>query len=557
MSNLYSKSRQYLRRVVESFSKPERGIFIFLGLVLAVGTIGVAYKVNQAFTVEVPLYGGEYKEGILGTPRFINPVLARTDADRDLTRLVFSGLMRQVANGSLKPDLARGYEISEDGLTYTFFLRDNIVFHDGNPITPSDIIFTIDLIQNNLTESPEASRWAGVKAEAPNSHTVIFTLTEPFAGFLANTTLGIVPQHLWQGLAADQLSFSSLNNEPVGSGPFKVSKIKQTKAGIPTEYKLSAFRRYAHGKPSVKTITLRFYPNESELIDAFSRQSINGMGAVSPQNLVDLDYEILESSPLPRLFGLFFNRTSNVALQDKAVRQAINLIIDREELISTVLYGQGTAIYGPLPVHQASTDLPDEDGVEILDNAGWTLNDEGLRTKRGRTLQFSISTSDTLELRQAAEVIQATLVRYGFDVNLRVFDIGNLEEEVIRNRNFDALLFGQVLNHDTDLYAFWHSSQINSPGINISGYSNTEVDKALEASLSETNTAEREKLYQTIATEVNDDLPAIFLYSPNYVYVTNERINNFDLGRLTNGQDRFHDVHTWYVKTEKVWTMFE
>lgn len=558
MSNLYSRSRQYLSTIIESFSKPERIVFVLLGIVLLAGTLGMVYTVNQTFTVEVPLYGGEYKEGIIGTPRFINPVLAKTDADQDLTRLIYSGLMRNTANGNLEPDLARAYEISEDGLTYSFFLRENLVFHDGTPVTPSDIIFTIDLIQNTATESSEATKWLGVKAEAPNSHTVVFTLTEPFSGFLSNTTVGIVPRHLWQGLAPDQLSFSSLNNQPIGSGPFKVRKLKQTKAGIPIEYQLTAFRRYAHGRPSVENIALHFYQNEEDLIKAFSRKEINGMGTISPKNLVNLDFEILESSPLPRLFSLFFNQANNIALQDKSVRQAIDALINRDELIAVVLGGQGSPLHSPIPINLGveSTPVKSVDGLAILDKAGWKLNADNLRTKNGRPLQFSISTTDTPELRQAAELIQNTLIQAGFDIDLKIFSIGSLEEDVIRNRNFDVLLFGQVLNHDTDLYAFWHSSQSTSPGINISNYSSKNVDELLEQSLAETSQDARLTLYQKIANTITTDLPAVFLYSPNYVYVTNKHIKNFDLGRLTSSQDRFHDVHTWYIKTEKVWTIF-
>ena len=163
-------------------------------------------KVNQYFIVEVPSSGGIYKEGIVGTPRFINPVLSISDADRDLTSLVYSGLMRQHTDDTLIPDLAETVEISEDGLSYFFKIRDDAVFHDGEPVTSEDIIFTILTTQNPIIKSPKRANWDGITIEKIDDKNLTFHLQQPYAPFLNNTTLGILPKHIWQGVGIFDIS---------------------------------------------------------------------------------------------------------------------------------------------------------------------------------------------------------------------------------------------------------------------------------------------------------------------------------------------------------------
>jgi peptide/nickel transport system substrate-binding protein len=193
----------------------------------------------------VPISGGSLSEGVIGSARFINPILAISDSDRDLTTLIYSGLMRSMPDGSIIPDLAESYQISDDGKTYTFILKDDLTFHDGTSVTTDDIEFTIAKIQENAIKSPKRPNWDGVIIEKINSKEIKFHLRQPYAPFLENTTVGIVPKYLWKDVQADEFPLSLFNFEPIGSGPYKIDSIQRNKSGLPQTYSLAPFKNFA------------------------------------------------------------------------------------------------------------------------------------------------------------------------------------------------------------------------------------------------------------------------------------------------------------------------
>ncbi len=249
--------------MIRAFSPQERLIFFFFLLLFVGSFLGLVWKANRALMVEIPSRGGSLTEGVMGAPRFINPILAISDADRDLTALVFSGLMRATPDGALIEDLAESYTISEDGLAYTFNLKKDITWHDGKPLTAADVIFTVQKVQDSIIKSPKRASWEGVSVEKTDDHTVIFNLKQPYAPFLENTTLGIIPEHLWHNVGSEQFSFSTLNTEPIGSGPYRIRGIKKDSAGIPKYYDLVPFGNFALGRPYINSIRVRFYANET------------------------------------------------------------------------------------------------------------------------------------------------------------------------------------------------------------------------------------------------------------------------------------------------------
>ena len=214
-----------LRQGLASLTFLERAFLLGLFFVLALSTLFMLSEVIQNFSRKVPASGGSLTEGIIGTPRFINPVIARSEADKDLVALIYSGLMRPNHNGTLIPDLAETYTLSDDGTLYTFTLRANAVFHDGTRLTSEDVIYTIRQIQNPLIDSPLARAWEGVSVSAPDDRTVVFKLDTPYAPFISNATVGIIPQHLWQETTSETFAVHRLNTEPIGSGPFMTNSI--------------------------------------------------------------------------------------------------------------------------------------------------------------------------------------------------------------------------------------------------------------------------------------------------------------------------------------------
>src|SRR3989344_2073902 len=270
MENFYSRmrrlkiigklpSKKEINSVFASFSKNERLIFAGLVVLLLFSTIAILESINKSFMTEVPRHGGAVSEGILGTPRFINPILANSPADRDLVVLIYSGLMRQNPDGTLIPDLAEKYEKSKDGLTYTFTLKNNLYFQDGEPVTADDVLFTINMAKDPIIKSPYKVNWDGVSAEKIDEKTVKFTLKQAYASFLENATIGIMPAYLWEG---SPIELNDTNTSPVGSGPYMIKSASRQASGIIDYYELVPFKKFALGRPYIEKITLHFYQNE-------------------------------------------------------------------------------------------------------------------------------------------------------------------------------------------------------------------------------------------------------------------------------------------------------
>lgn len=551
---------------VKSFSVNERRAFIAVGLFFAASALFFTATLNDWVSLEVPAYGGTLSEGIIGTPRFVNPVLALSDADRDLTALVYAGLMRKLPDGTLVPDLAESYEVSEDGLSYTFTLKKDLYFHDGTPVSADDVEFTVNRVKDPLIKSPKRVSWEGVSVQKLDERSIKFVLKQKYFPFLENTALGIIPKHLWKDLTPEQFSFSDFNTKGAGAGPFLIGNVKKNSSGIPDSYELKSFKDYALGRPFIDTVTVRFYPNEGELITAFDNgivDDINSIDAKEVSALKGSGYRV-ENAPLPRIFGVFFNQNQNQVFTDKAVRRALETAVGRERIINQVLYGYGTAISTPIPGlekaadKRASEDLRYETARKILTDAGWTYDeDEGVMKKKTKkanlTLAFSISTGDVDELKQAANLIKDDFERIGAKVDLKVFDIGDLNQTVIRPRKYDALFFGEIVGFDPDPFPFWHSSQRNDPGLNIALYTNTKADKMLEELRTSLDASVRAAKYADFEREIENDAPAVFVYSPDFVYLVKKTLGGLTLGRITAPSDRFAGVKDWYVKTEKVW----
>src|SRR5262249_14203171 len=155
------------------------------------------------FLVQVPAEGGDLREGLIGLPRTLNPVLAVSDTDHDISALVYSGLTKHLGNGSVEPDLAKSYAVSTDGLTYTFTLGDNFRFQDGSPLTADDVAFTIEKIQDPALKSPHAADWANVTVTVQSPTVIQFALKQAYAPFITDTTVGILPKHIWGSVTDD------------------------------------------------------------------------------------------------------------------------------------------------------------------------------------------------------------------------------------------------------------------------------------------------------------------------------------------------------------------
>ena len=554
-----------------AFSTSDKTIVAILGGLIVLSLVWIFSDINQHFMVAVPVRGGELTEGVVGSVRFVNPLLAISDADKDLSALVYSGLMRELPNGSLVPDLAESYTISPDGLTYTFIIRADALFHDGTPVTADDVVFTVKRAEDPALKSPKLANWDSVDVAAVDAHTVRFTLKQPYEPFIENATLGILPAHLWSGVSVDEMPFSTLNLNPIGTGPFKIEHVKENSSGIPSSFTLVPFERSTRGAAYLARIIIKLYPNTDAATIALVHNDIEALHSVNPATLATstLNKHAVETAVLSRVFAVFFNQNKNDAFADVHVRQALDTAIDKDAVVKEVLGGYGMVAAGPLPPKEVTaTPQASQDENQRLTHAqafltagGWkqdatTKNWTKKSGKTTKTLSVTLATASVPELKRVAEMVQADWQQLGVPVTLEIYDQNDLNQNVIRPREYQALLFGLSVGTEPDLFAFWHSSQRNDPGLNIALYTNITADKLLEQARTTSENTERASLADKIEKVIAADTPASFLYSPEFVYIVPTSLKGISLHQVDMPSDRFEDVSSWYIYTENVWKLF-
>ena len=513
-----------------------------------------------------PTQGGMYIEGLLHTPQFLNPILAfNNETDVDLNRLIFSGLFRLDKNLKLVPDLAESYEVSNDYRTFTVKLKSGLKWHDGKDLTIDDVVFTYQTIQNPQFNSPHYGKFQGVQINKINNDTIQFVLKEPYAPFLQNLTIGIIPKHIWQTIPPINSRLAEANVKPIGSGPYKFKKLLKDKDGTLISYTFEAFPEYHLQKPYITTLQFKFYTNLASAIDALQKQNIDGLEFIPKndiknlQQVKDLNFHTFS---LPQYTAVFFNYNKNELLKNKNIREALALAIDKKTLVADALNNEAQVIDGPLlpgtvGYHENIKKYENnpEKARTILEQQGWKIpNDksaEPFRQKDEKTLEITLTTVDVADNMDVAKKIKEYWQAIGVKVNLEVVPKKTIEQEIIIPRNYQALLFGEILGADPDPFPFWHSSKRQSPGVNLTNFANKRADALLEKGRTTTDMAERNKIYQEFQDILIDELPAIFLYSPTYTYPVNKKIKGITQTSITTPADRFNDIADWYIKTKR------
>jgi peptide/nickel transport system substrate-binding protein len=578
-----------------------------LGGIILINVIFFGVKFYSDHLQVSPAYGGQYIEGMIGAPKYINPLYNyNRDIDSDLSALIFSSLFKRDAVGHLENDLVDSWSISEDSRAYSFIIKDNVRFHNGNKLTADDIVFTFSAIKNEEYGSPLKSMFFGADVEKVDDRTVKFVLSEPYAAFPELLTFGILPQSLWQNIDPQTANLAELNAKPIGSGPYIFRSLVKNKSGEIKEYILEANDDYYSAHPYIDRLIFKFYPNSNENIAALNNNDVDGLSYLELESEKDvlaknsLNFNRLN---LPQTAGLFINKKNNVALSDVALRQALALSLDKNKIVSDVWSDNATVIDGPiLPSSFAYNpnlkkyNFNLAEANKLLDDAGWkkiNISDNDIKavnasstegdlvlkkeiidyagsdfnvsgdwrykpTKKGTPTQFlslTLTIVDAGANSKMAEEIKMAWAAIGIKAKVRTVLPNQVQGDVIRTRNFEVLLFNQMVGVDPDQYAFWHSSQTSEGGLNITEYKNKEIDSLLETGRLTTNKDERLQKYQKFQEIITTDLPVIFLYSPKYLYLQSKKINGFTIKDVTVPSDRFYDAAKWYIKTEKklVW----
>lgn len=544
---------------VKRFSPGDKVIFSTLAGLVALASLLGLFALERSLLIEEPTYGGVLSEGEVGSPQFINPLLAISDADRDLSQLVYAGLMGLSGNGTLAPILAESYTMSPDGKTYTFTLRKDAVFSDGTPVTAADVVFTVQEAEDAALKSPKYADWAGVVATALDPHTVQFSLAKPYAPFLELTTLGILPERVWQNVSSEEFPFSTLETNPVGAGPFKVTSVTRDASGLISTVSLAYNPRYVLGRPYLDGINFTFFGSTEDLATALANGTVESAYDVSAPGAL--------TAPYARVFGVFFNPSEKQVYARTEVRKALSLSIDRTAIIDAALGGYASPIMGPVPPGEGVDQVPvpqssnvTADAAKVLEAAGWTYDGQARVWKNASAKQtldaITIRTSNVPELKNVAAAVKADWEKLGIPVSIELYEPGDLSQNVIRPRKYEALLYGMVIGRDQDLYAFWDSKERNDPGLNIALYANKNVDALLEDARGSADPEKRREDLQKIEEQVAADYPAAFIYAPDFTYAVPSDLKGVALPQIIVPSDRFAGVASWYRVTDAVWPFF-
>lgn len=561
-----SKKPSRILNYIKVLSKKEKLILYLSILIFSIGLVSWSIFYYFDATKKIPTGGGEYSEGIIGKPTYINPLLSRTnEVDGLISSLVFSSLLKYDENSVLVNDLAENYQVSDDKKSYTVKIKENVKWHDEQPLKATDVYFTVKLIQNPQFKSTLRGDWQDIEIEIVDDYTVKFQLDEPYGPFLNKLTFGILPQHIFKDISSENFLINEFNLKPLGSGPFQFSSFKIDKQDNITSYQLTVNKNYYDQVPYLEKINFNFYDSEQALVEAYNKKEINGFGLLSYdkiqdfENNADTEIKVLK---VPRYFALFFNETKSVPLGEVEIRKALSFAINKNEIIEKVFYQKAASqLYSPVLEEFGEIEISDEidkyeynpeKARELLEKAGWK-NEDNQWKKDDKILEISLISTQWPALAETSKLIQKYWEDLGIKVNVSNLELADIQQNYIKTREYQALLFGQeYFGNSPDPYHFWHSKEKNYPGNNIAVFSTDELDKLLEEVRTNHNSEEQEKLYNKISKILTEEVPAHYLYNVNYIYVMNKKIKGFEVQSIVNPIFKFNTINNWYIHTKRV-----
>lgn len=531
------------RRLPQLLSQKERRILGVLVLVLTVSGAVAFFGFTGGRFALAPAEGGRWIEGAVGAPRLVNPMLATRDVDRDITKLVYSGLMRETTDGIYVPDVAERVVVSPDSTRYTVTVRQNVLFHDGEPLTVQDVLFTYHAIQDAAWHSPYWKSLKDAQITASDDTTIVFALGKSFPAFESLLGIGILPEHLWKNVLPEQAPYAVWNVKPVGTGPFQFESIERQQSGEITAMDLNRNEAFYERRPYLDHVTVRFYGDLPSAIAALSDGRVQGVFVPARHTDTEFPEKRFRSTAFetPQVVTLYFN--AKEAGLTSAVREALSRAIDRKGIIEK-LKGGATESFSPVPT--------------VLDGPAGPLYVYDKEEAKAAILKLKAPVTFTLLApadpfyHDITEALKQSYAEIGVTLNVSELDSQDFVQAV-RGRSYDLLLWSNLMPYGIDLYPYWHSSQIEDPGLNFAGYRNRKVDTLLEKLRGSLDGAERVTAYADISKMLRDELPAIFLVSPKPQYITVRRLHA-DMAKIAQfPSSRFDSVRDWYVKQRIAW----
>ncbi len=538
-------------------------IATFSGL-LIVGLLSRVALMNTA--VSSPLTGGTYVEAIIGVPSQPIPLLndpLLDPAGRDLAALLFDGLTRIGIDGLPEPALAESWQVDPGGEVYIFNLRRDVTWHDGAPFTATDVIFTLQTIQEaSFTgDAALANLWRNVLVDRLDDYTIRCTLSAPYAPFLSAVRVPIMPAHLLGNISIDQWSTSPYAQQLVGTGPYQLEELALDRAI------LTANDTYFQRRPFIDRIELRFIETPEAALSALARDDVQALGfSITPTlGQVALPRTVRPMTvPLDGYTLVTFN-LRNPPLDDQALRQALAGSLNKDTLIEQVLGGQVARIDTPiLPgwwAYDPSVAWYDYDpamAAQVLDEQGYVADADGMRMYEGAVLALPLITDSDPGRVATAEYLARQWTALGIQVEVEVLESAELRQR-LRDHDFALALHSwSRLGADPDVFALWHSSQASS-GLNYAGLRDETIDRVLVSARTELDLGARNSDYRTFQERWVQVVPAIILYQPLYTFATSEQLGGSGLdGRdidspllLIGREDRYRNITRWFVESSR------
>lgn len=519
-----------------------------------------------------------YREGVLGSPFSVSPLTARTQVDRDLVALVFSGLVRNGPGATLVPDLAERWSVNEAGTVWTVTIREGATWHDGEPVTAADVVFTIETLQDPAYTGPAAGSWTEVAVAAPDAHTVTFTLTTPLGGFLQALTQPIAPAHLLAGVPVDLLPEHPFGQQPVGNGPFALVELTPTSAAlVPATTAPGPGPTPSEGPDSLATplptmrperpipyldgIEFRFALDADSLISAFDAGDLDGISSLAPAAAVEV--AATTRSRLLRYPGttlttvLINQRPTHPEFRDPGVRGALLAAIDRDAIIDGVFAGAAVAATGPIPPSDEWFDKDADPGVAYdpdaaraaLEKGRWTKKDDGWYLDGGKDpLTFEVLSpsedSNPALFATAAAIVKAW---QAIDVDATHVPLppGEFATERLATGDFDVAVTDVTIGMDPDLYPLLASTQTLTGGSNVSGVQDERLDRLLAKARAPGSDAARAAAYTALQKHLATGRFVLPIAFADEVVVVHDTLEGVAVRQVTDPSDRFWDVLTW------------
>ena len=541
-------------------------------IVLALAVIAVVLWGQQAEPVLVeapePTGGGVYAEGIVGSLMRLNPLLAVFNPpDQSPTKLLFNGLIHFDSTGLPQPDLSNSWGISRNGEVYNFSLRQDATWHDGQPVTSEDVIFTVSLLQDPEFPVPDDIRqfWGEIEVEALDEITLQFRLPEAFAPFLDYLDFGILPAHLLANMSAAEIVDAPFNLQPVGTGPFRFEQLIISDNQI-TGVVLRRNKEFYGKGAFLDQVEFKYYQDSLMVWEAYTTGEIQGIDQITLEILPDALNDPglnLYTSRLPQMALIFVNMDNPEVpfFQELELRRALLHGINRQYLVDQINEGQAIIADGPIfPKTWAfyedisRYEFDPELAVKLLRENGFTYPGEGgtVRVSEdGEKLDFELIYPDDEHHTLIANAIQENWIALGFDVKLSALPYDELINDRLADRDYQAALVDLNLTSmpDPDPYPFWHQTQ-TSTGQNYSMWNDRQASEYLEQARIILDTIERQRLYRNFQVRFFDQLPALTLYYPVYTYGISSEVKGVRIGPIFEASDRLDTITNWYYFVE-------